>query len=328
MGKTVSDFWRIIAISVAGTALTATLTGCSLEDDRDLCCTARNTMFYNYRPLGRDEFTDHIHSMRHFLFAEDGVFLKEMPSGPDPQIQTLELDAGRYSMVTLANMQGGSAESHGSRSHISEFMLEATAGGSGAGIARGNTDELFWGVRHFDISADGEIRDFGPDRKHDGYTRPETEMNNIHCHLDVRVVWANIPEFFGDYEMVLSGVPTSYTLDPDSAGRAGGFMVPSVSGKGEHRLSVPLESYELNASFLTLRYSDTDIPVLRIFFGGRQVGPDIDLARAFREWEWRPSEVHVQEYGIEIRMYRNGKAEVSPMFDATISDWIDGGTFG
>ena len=59
------------------------LAGCSLDDDRDLCCPETLTMHYTYRPYGAEAFGENILSLRHFLFDTDGLFLGELPAGED-----------------------------------------------------------------------------------------------------------------------------------------------------------------------------------------------------------------------------------------------------
>ena len=79
---------------------------------------------------------------------------------------------------------------------------------------------------------------------------------------------------------------------------------------------------------MTLRYSDAGIPTLRLFFGGEQVSPDIDIGRAFRSWGWFPSDTHIQEYELLIRIKANGNAELYPKINGSVEDWINGGSFG
>lgn len=300
--------------------------GCSVDDERDLCCRSGSMMRYVYRPHGSDEFDRHVRSLRHFLFDSSGMFLKEVEAGTDPRRQELSLEAGRYTMVTIGNMKDGGRVNHEENPELSGLRLTA---GDGAMQSEqtDNNDELFWGLRHFDIDADGMITDSGPDRRWDDYNAPATEMSNIHCHLNVRLEWNGQPEGPGEYEVELSGVPTGYTLDPESAEKAGGFLVPATAGTGVHRRWVPLSGYELNVEFITLRLCDDIIPTLRIYYGARQISPDIDLKQAFRKWGWYPSRIHVQEYSILVRLYGDRRAEVTPVIDGSVSDWINGGTF-
>lgn len=319
------------------------LTGCSLDDPRDACCNLSNGMRYVYRPHFIDEFSQHISSMRHLLYDSEGNFIREMEPGSDIQYHTLAIPAGRYMMVNLGNQSDRSELIQSDDGHVSQLTLESTAlhdgkwlpsslsslriGSSDSGIALSNTDELFWGVSEFEIDSQGYISDLGFRRRYDDYGWPVTEMNNIHCHLRVKVEWFNMPPGYGDYELELSGVPSRYSLDPTLSADADRYVVPVSNRTSSHRLTIPLLGFELDADFVTLRYTDSDIPTLRIYYKGEQISPDIDLQRAFTAWGWWPSAVHVQEYAISVTLYSNGKADVTPLIEGIVNDWIDGGSF-
>ena len=314
---------RHCAIVLAG----ITLCGCSLEDERDLCCERYNMMRYVYRPYGVDEFQGNIHTLRHLLYDQRGRYLREMPSGSDLQYQTLALPEGSYTMVTLGNFGDGQRLNLGDAPSLEELELSVASRFEDSDGVRGNCDEIFWGISNFDVDASGYITCHDYRRKYTDYTYPATEMNNIHCHLKVRVEWANMPLYFGDYILELSDVASHYSLDPGRSQDAGGFTGPPPGSPSVCRLRVPLWGDELEGEFVTLRYSDDHIPTLRIFHDDLQIGPDIDLRRAFAAWGWKPDEIHVQEYAIDIKLYNNGRAEVSPHFEGVISDWVNGGNF-
>ena len=303
------------------TALAAAmaLCACTLDDPRDLCCPDALAMTYTYRPYGAEAFTEHIGSLRHFLFDADGGYMAELPPGQDLQYQPLDLPRGTYTMITLGNHGASTDLNHHQSPHLAALALTCTAD---------RADELFWGVSRFAVADNGTATDLTPARDAVRYTRLTTPMNNIHCHLSVRVEWANVPPYVGDYTMELDGVPGRYTLNPEMAADADGFVVPLGEAYCACRQQVPLRSRELNAEFVTLRYTDTAIPVFRLYFGAEQIGPDIDLARAFATWGWHPSSTHVQEYSVSIRITSSGKAYLTPEVEATVEDWVDGGTFG
>ena len=304
------------------TALAAAmaLCACTLDDPRDLCCPDALAMTYTYRPYGAEAFSENIGSLRHFLFDADGGYLTELPPGQDLQYQPLDLPEGTYTMVTVGNHGEATDLNHHQSPHLAALALTCTAD---------RADELFWGVSRFAVADNGTATDLTPARDAVRYTRLTTPMNNIHCHLTVRVEWANVPQYIGTYEMELSGVPSRYVLHPDSAAALpAGFTVPVHDSLGTHRIYVTMVGQELLGEFVTLRYTDTDIPTLRLRYGDTQVGPDIDLGRAFEAWGWHPSRVHVQEYSVTVRLYGDGHAELSPRIEASVSDWIDGGTFG
>ena len=305
------------------------LSSCSLEDSRDLCCDTGNVMRYTYRPHGLEEFNQNIHTMRHFLFDKSGYFVRELNPGEDLQYQPLDLSEGEYMMVSIGNMKDKNTvvPSEPADSHIRDIRIETSRICDSEKLSYANSDEIFWGISRFDVDCRGNISDHDDYKRYSDYTFPVTEMNNIHCHLNVKVEWANMPRFYGDYEMELIGVPMSYPLDPTLAYLAGGFTVPVGESVAYHRLSVPLEGYELYGEFVTLRFSNENIPTLCILYKNTLVGPDIDLKRAFSTWGWRPSEIHEQEYSILVRLFADDRAEVMPLFKGEVSDWINGGVF-
>ena len=317
---------KMMSTLIALILLALATAACSVDDDRDLCCARTNVMRYSYRPTGREEFHGHIRSLRHLLYDGHGRFMRELDPGPELQEQSLDLPEGSYTILTLGNLLSSHSLLHADQPIISSLELHP-ADARVAREALGNADELFWGVRHFDIDTNGMITDTGPDRRWDDYTLPTTEMNNIHCHLRVVVEWNNIPDYYGDYAMELTGVPTAYRLDPGSAGKADGFIVPPHHTEGIHRMCVPLEADMLDGELVTLRYTDKVIPTLRLYHEDEQIGPTIDLKKAFREWGWYPSRVHVQEYAVRVRLFGDGSAEVSPLIEGSIVDWINGGYF-
>ena len=348
MGMARCIFNRFLVPSVL---MAVGLAGCSLDDDRDLCCPGKLTMHYTYRPFGAEAFGGNIFSLRHFLFGSDGRFIGELPPGEDLRRQPLDLPEGIFTIVTIGNMSERSLHEHGSDPLLSLLSLSHTApytpglgnsGGSedddqtdGGETTRetpaflDNADELFWGVRRFAVDAQGRGIELPPERSAGAVNRLLTQMSNIHCHLSVTVEWANRPPDTGRYTMELDGVNSRYSLDPASGGETSdGFAVPEGSVPSVHRLDVPLRQLALRAEFVTLRLSDTAMPVLRILYGGERVLPDIDLARAFRSWGWHPSATHVQEYRIMLRVINENRVDVMPLVEGSVADWVNGGSFG
>ncbi|MBD5234206.1 MAG: FimB/Mfa2 family fimbrial subunit [Bacteroidales bacterium] len=324
MSSTLLHGLRLMAIAIA----LCLVCSCSLEDDRDQCCTPCNVMHYTYRPFGSDDFKNHISSLRHFLFDDAGAFIEEIAPGSDLQYQYLPLTEGDYTIVTLGNTSEASHPNHYAGAPLEEFTLNHTLKFEDNTGISANTDELFWGVKNFHVESDGLLSPAtGSSRTAEERNTLVTPMNNIHCHLTVRVEWANLPQYIGDYEMELDGIATRYSLHPGNASDVGRFIVPKGEMPSVHRIRVPMHGRELLGEFITLRYSDELIPVFRLLYGSEQITPDIDLARAFRIWGWRPSETHIQEYSIMIRIFSNGSVDIYPSIDASVDDWIDGGIF-
>ncbi|MDE6234267.1 MAG: FimB/Mfa2 family fimbrial subunit [Muribaculaceae bacterium] len=324
----VVDWLLVILLSLVSTA-------CSIDDPRDECCMRADAIRFTYLPYGQEEFGSYIFSMRHLLYDSAGYFLKEIPSRTDLQYLVPELEEGDYTLLSFGNENSGARLSHSADSHISELHLiqdrRHTDQISESYVPRDreseiyeNGDELYWGITRIRVDCEGMLSETGRSEISNGIVTP---MNNIHCHLNVKVEWANVPTDVGDYVMELTGVATGYTLHPERAEDADGFIVPSSAYYGIHRRRVALKSRELSDEFITLRYSDDHIPVFRLYFEGRQVSPDIDLGKAFASWGWHPSATHVQKYSILIRLFSDGRADVYPIINASVEDWINGGTF-
>ena len=125
--------WPVLAVLFAG---------CSLDDDRDLCCPGPLTMHYTYRPFGAEAFGGNIFSLRHFLFGSDGRFIGELPPGEDLRRQPLDLPEGIFTIVTIGNMSERSLHEHGSDPLLSMLSLSHTAPYTpGPGNAGGSEDD-------------------------------------------------------------------------------------------------------------------------------------------------------------------------------------------
>ena len=309
------------------------INACTLDDYRDLCCAGNTSMRYTYLPYGHEQFTDYIYSLHHYLFDASGVYIRELNPGENLQNQPLLLNEGHYTMITIGNLSEKTKLQHMGNPNLEVFTLSSCqqypysdSSGSGA-TDLDNGDELYWGIKSFMVDLDGLAT--GIERENEDYVAGMvTHMNNIHCHLRVKVEWSNIPPYTGDYEMELDGVPSGYSLHPNLATNADGFIVPQGIDYTSHKIRVPLKARELNGEFITLRISDDHIPILRILFNDRKVAPDIDLYKAFLIWGWHPSRIHVQKYAIRILIKSDGSADLFPSFDSSIDDWIDGGSFG
>lgn len=300
----------MLAGSIAGLCLL--LCACSLEDDRDVCC-GNIRMEISYVPYGVEEFATYIRSLRHFVFDAAGRFVQEIPSREPIRMLRFSLPDGDYTMLTLGNVRRPLAFEAGDRTLAT---LEMELAGLTPSGEYPDADELYWGVCRMHV--DGS--------RQQTFT---TRMNNIHCHLHIKVMWYNMPEDVGEYRMELGQVPVGYWLSPDRGHAVGDKLVPAVCGKlGSHVLHTPLRTQELRGEFVTMRYTAAYIPVFRLWFGDKAVTAPIDLARAFRTWGWNPDAAAVQEYRIQLTLFADGSVEVRPWIDADVEDWQNGGTFG
>ena len=219
---------------------------------------------------------------------------------------------GDYTLLTLGNAESPLAFEAGDRTLATLEMELAGLTPSGEYL---DADELYWGVCRMHV--DGS--------RQQTFT---TYMNNIHCHLHVKVMWHNMPEDVGAYRMEIGQVPVGYSLCPDRCHTVGDKLIPAGNGKlATHVERTPLKAQELRGEFVTMRYTAEHIPVFRLWFGDKAVTEPIDLRRAFRTWGWNPDAAAVQEYRIQLTLFADGSVEVRPWIDADVEDWQDGGTF-
>ena len=254
----------MLAGSVAGLCLL--LCACSLEDDRDICC-GNIRMEIRYVPYGVEELATYIRSLRHFVFDAGGRFVREIPSGEPIRMLRFSLPDGDYTLLTLGNAESPLAFEAGDRTLATLEMELAGLTPSGEYL---DADELYWGVCRMHV--DGS--------RQQTFT---TYMNNIHCHLHVKVMWHNMPEDVGAYRMEIGQVPVGYSLCPDRCHTVGDKLIPAGNGKlATHVERTPLKAQELRGEFVTMRYTAEHIPVFRLWFGDKAVTEPIDLRRAFR----------------------------------------------
>lgn len=298
-------YWVVIVLMLSAV-------GCSVGDDRDMCC-GNVVVTYRYLPYGVDELSTYIDTMRHYVFDGEGRYVGEVGDGCSNRCQQFMLPDGDYTMVTLGNVRSDMGFDVGgcTLESLELELLEQTRSG-----AYDNSDEIYWGFCPMHIEGRGEHRF-------------EMRMNNIHSHLHVKVVWYNMPSYVGDYRMELSGVPVGYSLTPSRAYGVDDKYMPSGNGAlGVHALSVPLRAQELHGEFVTFRYDDDTIPTFRLWFGDEAITGEIDLGRAFGVWGWRPESTAVQEYRIQLTIYSDDTVEVKPWVETDVEDWEDGGSFG
>ena len=101
---------------------------------------------------------------------------------------------------------------------------------------------------------------------------------------------------------------------PSNRGAAGRIVAP-----------VTLSGHELRHTFRSLRYTEKQIPTLRIYYKGKIYRKELDLTRFFRDQGLKPDETPVQDYKIvvvinkdDILIYLSGGSRVV--------DWQDGGS--
>lgn len=292
------------------------LAGCDLGDDRDLCCY-RGGMTYRLTYDGYDYFPEKVERLRCFLFSgDDGRFLRELPTVPGrpERVDLSGLEEGEYGLIAVGNLDDY-GEVEGLEESVRSLRFGACDFFRGTRALAGSGDELYWGAKRFRMEA-GCANEF------------VTELSNVHCHLKVMVEWEGLPPGSGNYYLQLSGVHEGYDLFPGNARPLGERIFPAYTG--ELRSSVEesgLLSLALRTEFVTLRYTNEEIPSIRVWYGSRAQTELIDLKRVFRLWGWYPDSTPVQEYELHLLIYRDGSVQLSPSLDVGVNDWTDGGTF-
>ena len=308
------------------------LGGCTLEDNRDICCKAV-CLDYRYIPQSKNKFSSEIDGLRHFLFDEEGLFLREVPqkSGFPHQVWLYGLAEGNYTMVSLANttLEKSSISKLDVNSSFSNFKLAVSCSLDKQSL--GDVDDLYWSCRSFKVL----------NNKRSHYY---CDLSDITCHLSLKVIWESKPPFAGSYTCRLFGVPTSYSLDPSkvklshvihrdktSKSQLPGIQqvvhtFPSLDGDfGQCAISEKLFGTILYGEFVTLRYTDNHIPALQIFHDDKPVTKFLDLSKAFRSWGWSPDSYPLQRFHIELLIKDDGHVVVNQWIDGFSNDWEDGG---
>lgn len=295
---------------------------CDIEDERDICCK-RILMEYRYTSEGQDAFKENIHSMRHFLFDAAEQFVRELPAGKNLQQQNLDsLEAGNYTIVTIGNATDATLPVLPDNQSLADFLLE-TAGTDGQ-IA----DPLYYGICRFCLK----------DKTANPAQQFTTHMANVHARLQVTVKWQNLPPAMTTapvYKMTLTRCAASYELDGTKGYSLEEKRFPySPQWNREHQLVCALKGLQLKENFVSLRYTNTNLPVLHILCRKpegddyTELTPPLDLQTAFKVWGYQPENTERQNYKIIVTIYMDGHVGVKVESEMGVADWVDGGSFG
>lgn len=293
------------------------LWGCNVYDLDDLCCVESDVMFFRLEYDGRDYFSEQIHSMRYLVFGEDGKFVCQLHAA-DGQLNRVKLDSldyGRYTLLAVANLQdygwfeGEAGKGLAALRFRAEDYFRDTR-------ALNNGDPIFWGVGCFE-RVPGKANNY------------VTQLSNVHATLRVKVDWEGVPGSSADFYMQLEGVSDAYSLCPEQAHTIGSQLFPACEGRTcSTVVQVPLRQLSLDASIVSLRYTDSNLPRLHLWQNGVEVIRPVSLEQVFRSWGWFADQAQVQDYGLRLLIKMNGTVVISPYVSVGISDWVDGGTFG
>ena len=299
---------------------------CNLDDSRDAChCEGSNVVDFAYTLKYTDCYNSYIGSVQYYLFdASDGHYLGQM-YGEDSDLSLVNLDglwAGDFSLVAVGNLDDyctltGLDEGLDSlRLVVTQLYDGDTA--TDASTIYANGDPIYWGQCDFTLTEDEVGQTF------------VGEMSNLHCTLLVRVVWEDLPDYTEGYALELAGIGLETELCAARADTLYSYQLfPPVSEfSGTMREDVPLRQFALQANLYTLRYTDSNLPVLRVLHDDEQIIADIDLAEVFEKWAWSPDQAWIQDYELLVTIRSNGLVELSMSLTGNVVDWEDGGTLG
>lgn len=314
-------------------------TACNVVDDRELCCEEVE-LIYRYVRTDKtgDEYSTFLTSMRHFLYDEEGHFLREVPSLPGrPQrVRLKDLPVGHYTMLTVGNAteERTALQAIQEGQSLGSALLEVTTNEGEEAPFYGDADQLFYNLRQFESVVDKKCTYY-------------CDLSNIHCHLYVKVRWKDHDPIYreGAYQLRqshvtvgyhLSETPLTITIKRDSLESTPHSTYKQVihhfpRGQAElveYASSDTLFNSRLYYSFVTPRYTNSCYPVLQLFHQGTPVSGLVDLQKAFEAWGWVPDEDPEQIYKIEMVVDKDGRVELYPWTDVHVLDWEDGGTFG
>ena len=329
--------WLLVGITVAGGAgLFLLLTSCSTLDERDECCEEIR-LVYRYIPGQVDEYPDHIREIHHYLFDGEGRYVRELrqTSPHSQQVVLRSLAVGKYTVLTLANRSDRFSnfpemvEGETRLSDISLTALYSTYGEQTDG------DPLYWNLREI------ESRHLGRDTYY-------CDISNIHCLLLVRVVWGDIfPPGNGAYKIELDKLPETYDLhrpvrnglstwqrkgtsapgglsEGSTADRSWQEFPTNQGASGRVAAPVALLGHELSYRFCTLRYTQEQIPTLRIYYDGKLYRKELDLTRFFLDQGLEPDQDPVQDYKIVVQINKRD-IKIYLWTGSRVVDWQDGG---
>ncbi len=292
------------------------LTSCSLEDERDLCCS-RNIMHYTFFYAGEDKFNEVVSTMEYFLFDEHGSFINKLNSYKN-NLSYVSLDSlspGKYTLIGLANRDNTISLEEKPEAGLQRFSLTVNKWTQGQQTFE-SAPPIYWSSTDFEI-------------KHGEQNTFKSSMNHIHSSLRIRIEWESIPPFSDGYYFTLTGVGHSVAMNANGAQQYDGFTFPKVKyAKGTAYVKATLRQMTLEERIISLRYTNDHIPIFRLWHKDTPITPPIDLSRAFKQWKWFPDKATIQDYGIRMLIRSNGKIEVHQEMGTNVNDWIDGGTKG
>jgi hypothetical protein len=340
--------------------------GCISEKNRNLCDYRVQLRYdYNEENSNRDNRIGfHVTRLDEMIFDSEGVLASkrrfENGEYANPRASELVLDAGRYSVIAIGNMDDRSVlldEATGEEPAIGVTRRETprlsleNADPFGDGT-RGPCEQLFHGYRTFTV------------REAAGISRVRVDMVNAHFELSFRVTWKNTSRApaAGVYYAVLQDIPSQYKLMPEWVFPAGSFdavrhdpalhdsydhtandvihHIPHTTHEGNNVLSHSNTAYlngdgEVWGRFVNYRIKTDTEPVMTLYYaadGARSRATDpMVLPREIKlkdyfAWVGQQLDHELkQEYTLDI-VVDGDQIIISPFDEFSIADWNEGGS--
>lgn len=287
------------------------LTSC-LPDDSDDCCY-QVLLRYHETVYGEDRFWSDIHQTRHLLYDDRGRLVGEysVDANNRQQVLVLDVEDGRYTMVTVANATDRTIFENMEDLSRLTIRQAAPVTRQADDVEYGNGDELYFNRQSFEAGREPvEI---------------DCELSNIHCHLHVQVQWKNHLPAGREYTLRASAVPSAYLLSETHA--IDGLAFPQTADTlVTHSLTEYPVNFEMEFELITLRYTNEWVPVLQLYSDGEPVTGLINLDRAFTYYGWYPDQTTIQDYWIRLYVNANGSVDLERWLPGRVSDWVDGGS--
>ncbi len=305
---------------------------CSTDDEKGNYLS----IYVRYcRETFKDDFQRYITQIQYLFFDEDGILqhVASLKRGIDPDLQHLSpiLPYGRYTLVAIANCEKHTVCNYEVGTTCLEEVTLAICLQQ-PGSLQGDSDPIYWGILPFEYT----------DNNPNNYI---CDLSNIHCRLRVTVRWANhLPAYRQGYSLHLYNVPGVYCLstayrikllsdtDADPYDSTPLQIVHSFPETDDTRLfhhSKKVDMYytELNAEFVTYRYTDDRMPSFCVYHGKEAMMKEIDLTRFFRIQGWQPSRIAEQTFHVLMVIHpQTDKVTVSSFSQSDMAGWFDGGS--
>ena len=312
------------------------LTGCDIEDALPECNYNTRIDYYYARDGQLDVLPQHIHQLSDYLFDANKILIQidQRSSRSMLGYKGLQLPAGSYTMVSWGN-QGAVSPAIPAKvgeTTLTEMMLYLDNPYNATSRApvdtpqgwHKNGDKLYFGTCGFTVETVG-------------ISRGRIDMAHSHLRLGITVKWKrNAPSNTLSYYMQLGNIAGAYRFTAKYElpnpylphGYAPSFYAIPHQGTARvnHRIDTQMGSgRSLRGEFYTLRLTDSDHPIFRLYGDGALVMKEIDLHKYFTTMQIKLDQNLRQEFDLVMEVQPDGTVIVSPL---KINDWNEGESIG